>query len=52
MLRYLEPWEWAIYVIAGYVAVTALVRLMLHRRGMFVEELRAQMSRKKKAKKK
>lgn len=48
MLRFMEPWDWAIYIVVGYVAVTALVRLMLHRRSLFVEELRTQLNRQKK----
>jgi hypothetical protein len=32
-------WDWVLLVVAGYVAVTAMVQLMLRRRNEVVEEL-------------
>jgi hypothetical protein len=39
----MEGWDVALLVVAGYVAVTALVRLMIGHRNRLVAELRRQM---------
>lgn len=36
----MDHWDWALLVFAGYVAVTALGRLMARRREAFAAELR------------
>ena len=36
MLQQMEPWDWVIYAVAGFVAVATLVRLMVNRRDSLV----------------
>jgi len=38
----MDGWDIALLVVAGYVAATALVRLMLRRRDQMIELLRGQ----------
>jgi hypothetical protein len=45
--RVMDGWDVAIMIVAGYVAVTALVRLMLHRRDRLVEQFRAELAARK-----
>ena len=47
----MDGWDIALLAAAGYLAVTALVRLMIHRRGELMEEFREQMGRQKRRKK-
>jgi len=46
----MDGWDIALLVVAGYVAVTALVRLMLRRRDQVVEALRRQAEQRAAAK--
>jgi hypothetical protein len=39
----LDAWDIALYLAAGYVAVIAVVRLMLHERSRLVEKFRSEM---------
>jgi hypothetical protein len=39
----LDAWDIALYMAAGYVAVIALVRLMLHERDRLVQRFRTEM---------
>ena len=48
MVEQMEPWDWIIYGVAGYVAVAVLVRLMLNRRNALIGELREKFSRQRK----
>ena len=52
----MDRWDVLIVFVAGYVAITALVRLMTSRRNRLVNQVREQMTdfqkQKKKAKKK
>ena len=41
----MDGWDFVLLVAAGYVAVTALVRLMLRRRNQMLDELRRQVGR-------
>jgi hypothetical protein len=41
----MDGWDVVLLVVAGYVAVTALVRLMLRRRDQMLGELRQQVGR-------
>jgi hypothetical protein len=41
----MDGWDIALLVAAGYVAVSALVRLMRHRRDQMLGELRRQVGR-------
>ena len=43
-------WDIALFVVAGYVAVMSMARLMLRRRGQFLAEFREQMKAEKKRK--
>jgi hypothetical protein len=46
----MNGWDVALLVAAGYVAVTALVRLMLRRRNEMVDQFRQRMKAEKKRK--
>jgi hypothetical protein len=46
----MNGWDVALLVVAGYVAVTALVRLMLRRRNQTIDEFRQQMEAERKRK--
>jgi len=39
----MDSWDVALLVVAGYVAVVALVRLMIHRRDQMAKEFRRRM---------
>jgi len=39
----MDGWDVTLLVAAGYIAVTALVRLMLHRRAQVLKDLRRQV---------
>jgi hypothetical protein len=41
----MDGWDIVLLVVAGYVAVSALVRLMLRRRNQMLDELRQQVGR-------
>ena len=41
----LEGWDWALLVVAGYVAVMSLVRLMRSHRDAILGELREKIDR-------
>jgi hypothetical protein len=43
----MDGWDVGIMIVAAYVAVTALARLMLHRRDRLVEQLRAETAARK-----
>jgi len=43
----MEGWDLALLFVAGYVAVTALVRLMLRRRAQMYDDLRRQIEAQK-----
>lgn len=45
----MEKWDLALVIIAGYVGVTALVRLLVSRRKVLVDELLEQVEQEKKA---
>jgi len=45
----MDGWDIALLAVAGYVAVTALVRLMLRRRDQMVEQLRRQAAQRAEA---
>lgn len=46
----MNGWDIALWVIVGYVAVAALVRLMVRRRDQLLEEFRSRMKAAKKRK--
>ena len=46
----ITDWDIALFVVAGYVAVMSMARLMLRRRGQFLAEFREQMKAEKKRK--
>ncbi len=46
----MEGWDIALLVFAGYIAATALARLMIRRRNQLVEELLKQVGQEKQAK--
>ena len=46
----MDRWDVVVLVIAGYVAVTALVRLMIRRRDQLLDELRRSVKMSKKHK--
>jgi hypothetical protein len=50
LMANMNGWDVALLVVAGYVAVTALVRLMLRRRNEMVGEFRQRMKTEKKRK--
>ena len=43
----MEAWDLVLLVAGGYVAIAALVRLMLRRRDQFVERFRVEVRREK-----
>jgi len=43
----MEVWDVVLLVAGGYVAVTALVRLMIRRRDQLLEQFRADVAREK-----
>ena len=43
----MQPWDVVLLVAGGYVAITALVRLMLRRRDQLVEQFREEVHREK-----
>jgi hypothetical protein len=43
----MDGWDVTLLVVAGYVAVTSLVRLMVRRRDQMLEELRGEVAREK-----
>jgi hypothetical protein len=47
----MDGWDVALLAVAGYVAVSALVRLMLARRDRLLAEFRAQMAEEKRRRK-
>ena len=46
----MNRWDVVLLVVAGYVAVTALVRLMIRRRDQLLDELRQHVKKSKKHK--
>ena len=46
----MDGWDLALLVVAGYVATTALVRLMIRRRDRMLAEFRRRMADEKKRK--
>jgi len=46
----MDGWDIALLAAAGYLAITALVRLMVHRRGELMAEFREEMSKQKRRK--
>lgn len=46
----MDGWDLAILVATGYLAIMALVRLMIRRRNQVVEDFRAKMARARRAK--
>ncbi len=46
----MDTWDVVLIVVAGYVAITALVRLMNRRREQMLGELRQEMEKSKKHK--
>ena len=40
----MERWEWVLWGVAAYVAVSSLVRLMRHRRGVAMHHLQQQIA--------
>ncbi len=43
----MDRWDVALFVIAGYVAVMALVRLMIRRRNQMIDEFKRQVDEEK-----
>jgi len=43
-MQNLDGWSWALWVIAGYVAVTSLARLMAFRRDALAKEIGDQIA--------
>ena len=48
----MDTWDLVIFAVAGYVALTALVRLMIRRRNQLLGRFRRQMAEEKKRAKK
>ena len=46
----MDRWDVVLLVVAGYVAITALVRLMIRRRDQLLDELRQHFKKSKKRK--
>jgi hypothetical protein len=44
----MDGWDVALLVVAGYVAIMALVHLMIRRRDQMVEQFRKEMDKEKK----
>jgi hypothetical protein len=43
----MDAWNWALLVVGGYVAVVALVRLMLGRRNHLLGQFRQEVAKEK-----
>ena len=41
----MDRWDVILMVIAGFVAISALVRLMAHRRSQLIEQVRKQLGK-------
>jgi uncharacterized OsmC-like protein len=47
-MQNMDGWDVALLAVAGYVAATALVRLMIRRRNRMIEQIRVQIEEERK----